>query len=64
MSTPAVTTLIDEQLANIERSFAIIGLGVPVSELLELPRDYRVQDLPKRLSCTFKAKRVTIRSRS
>lgn len=63
MSTAPVTTLIDEQIAGIERSFAIIGFGLPVNEVLGLPREHRVADLKRRLSCTFKGKRVAVRER-
>lgn len=63
MSTAPVTTLIDEQIADIERSLAIIGFGIPVHELLGHPREYRVQDLPKRLAVSMKGKRVAVRVR-
>jgi hypothetical protein len=63
MTTAAVTTLIDEQIAEIERSIAVLTFAAPVNETYLMPRNVPVSSLPRRVSCTFKGKRVAVRSR-
>lgn len=55
MTTPIVKTLVDEQIAEIERSLAIIGAG--------LPRELPVKALPPQLVAAIKAGRITVRAR-
>ncbi|CAI8807610.1 TubC_N domain-containing protein [Pseudomonas chlororaphis] len=55
MSTPPVKTLIDEQLAEIERSLAILGAG--------LPRDLPVSVIPPKLAAAIKGGRIAVRVR-
>lgn len=55
MSTAPVKSLIDEQLADIERSLAIVGAG--------LPRELPVSALPPKLVAAIKAGRITVRAR-
>lgn len=63
MTTPIVTTLVDEQLADIERKIAIIGFGLPFNEVIGRKREDLVQDLPQRLSVTMKGGRIAARVR-
>lgn len=63
MTTSPVTTHIDEQLAEIERSFAILSFGAPFNEPCLMPRNLPVSSLPCRIKCTFKGKRATVRAR-
>ncbi|MBP3996724.1 hypothetical protein [Pseudomonas koreensis] len=63
MTTPIVTTLIDEQLADIERKIAILGFGLPFNEVIGRKREDLVQDLPQRLSVTMKGGRIAARVR-
>lgn len=55
MTTAPVTSLIDEQLADIERSLAVIGAGIP--------RDLPVAALPPQLVAAIKSGRIAVRSR-
>ena len=55
MSTPPVKTLIDEQLAEIERSLAVVGAGVP--------RELPVSALPPQLVAAIKTGRIAVRAR-
>ncbi|WP_085708314.1 MULTISPECIES: hypothetical protein [unclassified Pseudomonas] len=64
MTTPIVTTLVDEQLADIERKIAILGFGLPFNEVIGRKREDLVQDLPQRLSVTMKGGRIAARVRS
>jgi len=59
MTTPIVKTLVDEQIAEIERSLAIIGAGLQH----ELPREVQVRYLPPKLVAAIKAGRITVRAR-
>jgi hypothetical protein len=54
--TPLYPSLIDEQIADIERSLAIIGAG--------LPREIPVTALPPKLAAAIKAGRIAVRPRS
>ncbi|UIN53582.1 hypothetical protein [Pseudomonas kribbensis] len=63
MTTPIVTTLVDEQLADIERKIAILGFGLPFNEVIGRKREDLVQDLPQRLSVTMKGGRIAARVR-
>jgi hypothetical protein len=62
MSTAPYPTLIDEQLAEIERAIAILSFGAPINDTLLMPRDVPVSSLPRRVSCNFKGKRVSLRA--
>ena len=55
-TSPLYPSLIDEQIADIERSLAIIGAG--------LPRDVPVAALPPKLVAAIKAGRIAVRPRS
>lgn len=55
MSQPIVKSLIDDQIADIERSLAIIGAG--------LPREMPVAHLPPKLVEAVKAGRISVRPR-
>jgi hypothetical protein len=55
MTSPLIPSLIDEQLADIERSLAVIGAG--------LPRDVPVSKLPPKLVAAIKAGRISVRPR-
>lgn len=55
MTTPIVPSLLDEQLADIERSLAVIGAG--------LPRELPVAHLPPKLVAAIKAGRISVRPR-
>lgn len=63
MTTPIVTTLVDEQLADIERKIAILGFGLPFNEVIGRRRDELVSSLPQRLSVTMKGGRIAARVR-
>lgn len=63
MTTPIVTTLVDEQLADIERKIAILGFGLPFNEVIGRKREDLVQDLPQRLAPTMKGGRIAVRMR-
>lgn len=63
MTTPIVPSLIDEQLADIERKLAIIGFGQPFNELIGLPRETPVRDLTKRLAMIQKGRSIAVRVR-
>lgn len=64
MTTPIVTTLVDEQLADIERKIALLGFGLPFNEVIGRKREELVQDLPQRLSVTMKGGRIAARVRT
>ncbi|MGV6396942.1 hypothetical protein ACTUVN_002637 [Pseudomonas caspiana] len=64
MSQPIVKSLIDEQLEEVERSFAIIRFGMPFNEVIGRPREFLVSDLPKRLAATIKGGRIAVRVRT
>jgi hypothetical protein len=55
MTTPPVKSLIDEQLADIERSLAVIGAGIP--------RELPVSALPEKLVAAIKTGRIAVRAR-
>ncbi|WP_172681714.1 hypothetical protein [Pseudomonas thivervalensis] len=55
MSTPVVKSLIDEQIAEIERSLAFLGAG--------LPRELPVASLPPKLAAAIKGGRIAVRVR-
>lgn len=55
-TSPIYQSLIDEQLADIERSLAVIGAG--------LPREVPVSALPPKLVAAIKAGRITVRARA
>lgn len=54
-TTPLVPYLIDEQIADIERSLAVVSAGVP----RELPVAY----LPAKLAAAIKSGRISVRPR-
>ncbi|MGY2288368.1 hypothetical protein ACW9H6_01915 [Pseudomonas sp. SDO528_S397] len=55
MTTAPVKSLIDEQIAEIERSLTILGAG--------LPRDLPVSKLPPEIVSAIKGGRVAVRAR-
>lgn len=55
MTTPPVKSIVDEQLADIERSLAVIGAGIP--------RELPVSALPPQLVAAIKAGRIAVRGR-
>ncbi|WP_454864548.1 hypothetical protein [Pseudomonas rhizophila] len=55
MSTAPVKSLIDEQIAEIERTLAILGAG--------LPRDLPVASIPPKLAAAIKGGRIAVRVR-
>lgn len=55
MTTAPVKSLIDEQIAEIERSLSILGAG--------LPRDLPVSALPPKLAAAIKGGRIAVRVR-
>lgn len=63
MTTPIVTTLVDEQLADIERKIAILRFGLPFNEVIGRKREDLVSSLPQRLSVTMKGGRIAARVR-
>lgn len=63
MSQPIVTSLIDEQIADIERKLAVMGFGLPFNEIIGLPRETRVIDLKRRLAPSMKGRRIAVRVR-
>ncbi|MBT9268548.1 hypothetical protein KKQ10_27090 [Pseudomonas sp. MG-9] len=64
MTTPIVPTLVDDQLAEIERKIAILGFGLPFNEVIGRKREDLVDNLPQRLSVTMKGRRIAVRARS
>jgi hypothetical protein len=56
MSTAPVKSLIDEQLADIERSLAIVGAGIP--------RELPITALPPKLVAAIKSGRIAVRAKS
>jgi hypothetical protein len=62
MTTAPVKSLIDEQLESIERSLGIIEVSTQIYGLLGMPRDFRVCDLPKKMSATQKGNRIAVRA--
>ncbi|WP_130905335.1 hypothetical protein [Pseudomonas sp. Sample_22] len=63
MSTPLVTSLIDEQLDDIERKIALLGFGLPFNEVIGRKREDLVVNLPRRLAATMKGGRIAVRVR-
>jgi len=63
MTTPIVTTLVDEQLADIERKIAVLGFGLPFNEVIGRKREDLVDNLPQRLSVIMKGGRIAVRAR-
>ncbi|QXE10692.1 MULTISPECIES: hypothetical protein [Pseudomonas] len=63
MTTPIVTTLVEEQLADIERKIALLGFGLPFNEVIGRKREDLVDNLPQRLSVTMKGGRIAVRAR-
>lgn len=57
------STLVDEQIAVIERQFAIIRFGLPFNEVIGLPRETRVVDLKRSLAPSMKGGRISVRVR-
>lgn len=55
MTTPIVKSLLDEQLADIERSLSIVSAG--------LPREIPVSALPPKLVEAVKTGRLAVRAR-
>lgn len=64
MTTAPVKSLIDEQIEEIERSFAIIRFGLPFNEVIGRPREFLVNDLPRKLAVTMKGGRIAVRART
>lgn len=58
-----MSTLIDEQIAQIERTLAVISFGLPFNEVVGLPRDTPVASLTRRLGATIKGRRIAVRVR-
>jgi hypothetical protein len=56
MNTPLFKSLIDEQIADIERSLAVVGAG--------LPREVPVSALPPQLVAAIKAGRIAVRAKA
>jgi hypothetical protein len=63
MSQPIVKSSIDDQIADIERSLAIMGFGLPFNEVIGLPRETRIVDLKQRLAPSMKGRRIAVRVR-
>uniref|UniRef100_A0AAU6W6C5 Uncharacterized protein n=1 Tax=Pseudomonas phage Aurca01 TaxID=3138527 RepID=A0AAU6W6C5_9VIRU len=63
MSTPIVPSLIEEQLADIDRKFAIMGFGLPFNEVIGKPREMPVCELTQRLAPSMKGRRILVRVR-
>lgn len=63
MSTAPVKSLIDEQLADIDRKFAIMGFGLPFNEVIGKPREMPVCELTQRLAPSMKGRRILVRVR-
>lgn len=63
MTTAPVKTLIEEQLADIERKIALLGFGIPFNEVIGRSRDELVANLPQRLAPTMKGRRIAVRVR-
>ncbi|WP_462402241.1 hypothetical protein [Pseudomonas sp. Marseille-QA0332] len=53
MSTAPVKSLIDEQLEEIERSLAVLSVG--------LPREFPVQKLNPKIAAALKAGQIAVR---
>lgn len=64
MTTSPVKSLIDERLADIERSLGMIAVSNQVYGLLGMPRDFRVCDLPREMAATQKGNRIAVRART
>lgn len=64
MTTSPVKSLIDDQLADIDRRLAIIAFGLPFNEVIGRDRDFLVANLPGRLGATQKGRRIAVRSRA
>lgn len=62
-TTPVVKNLIDEQLEEIERGLAIIAHGIPFYQVIGKSPDFKVCDLPVKLSTTQKGSRIAVRVR-
>jgi hypothetical protein len=58
-----MSALIDEQIAQIERTLAVISFGLPFNEVVGLPRDTPVASLTRRLGATIKGRRIAVRVR-
>lgn len=63
MTTAHVTSLIDVQLEQIERTLAVISFGLPFNEVVGLPRETPVASLARRLGATMKGRRIAVRVR-
>lgn len=63
MSSAPVKSLIDEQIDDIERSLGIIAFGLPFNEVLNLPRETLVAELPQRLAPTMQGGHIEVRVR-
>lgn len=63
-TTPIYTSLIDEQLADIERGLAIIAHGIPFYQVIGKSPDFKVCDLTVKLSATQKGNRIAVRART
>lgn len=56
-------SLVDTQIADIERKRAVMAYGIPFNELIGLPRDTLVRELSKQLSMIQKGRRIAVRVR-
>lgn len=63
MTTTPVTSPIDVQLEQIERTLAVISFGLPFNEVVGLPRETPVASLTRRLCATMKGRRIAVRVR-
>ncbi|MGN8278317.1 hypothetical protein [Pseudomonas sp. SMN5] len=64
MTTPIHKSLIDEQIAEVERRIAILGFGLPFNEVIGRKREDLVRDLKAPLSVTMKGGRIAVRVRN
>ncbi|MNG15808.1 hypothetical protein D3C84_996590 [compost metagenome] len=62
-TTPIYTSLIDEQLDDIERGLAVIAHGIPFYQVIGKSPDFKVCDLTVKLSATQKGNRIAVRAR-
>lgn len=62
-TTPIYESLIDEQLADIERGLAVIAHGIPFYQVIGKSPDFKVCDLKVQLSATQKGNRIAVRAR-